>query len=46
MESATYRITLAGKVNDPNFHKCHACLKYLEQEYPTVSIIVHQFFET
>ena len=30
----TYFITLAGKVNDPNFHKCLACIKYLESAYP------------
>ena len=40
-------ITLAGKVTDPTFHKCLACVKYLEQTFPkTVTINVLQFFET
>lgn len=42
-----YSIVLAGKISDPDFHKCHSCVKYLEQAYPgQVVIMVHQFFET
>lgn len=45
--SSTYKFVLAGKVNDPIFHKCHACLKFLEQDNPkTVEVEVLPFFET
>lgn len=26
----SYNIVIAGKLNDPQFHKCMACVKYLE----------------
>lgn len=42
-----YVIVLAGKINDPAYHKCHACLRYLEQEHPyTINVIYQPFFET
>ena len=42
-----YSFVLAGKVNDPIFHKCLACLKHLEKERPKeVKLEVLQFFET
>lgn len=42
-----YNFVLAGKVTDPNFHKCLACLKFLEQDNPkTVTVEILQFFET
>jgi len=45
--TVTYRFVLAGKANDPAFHKCFSALKYLEQEKPKeVNVVVHQFFET
>ena len=38
-QSFKYNFTLAGKVNDPAFHKCFSCLKYLQQANPqTVSV--------
>ena len=48
MEGTTvYNCVLAGKINDPMFHKCLACLKYLEKERPKeVKVEVLQFFET
>ncbi len=43
----TYSFVLAGKVNDPLFHKCSDCLKFLEKERPKeVKIEILQFFET
>lgn len=42
-----YAFVVAGKVNDPNFHKCVAAVKYLEQDNPgKVTVEVLQFFET
>jgi hypothetical protein len=42
-----YSFVLAGKVNDPIFHKCLACLRHLEKERPKeVKLEVLQFFET
>jgi len=32
--SKNYRFVLAGKVNDPNFHKCLAALKFIESDNP------------
>lgn len=46
-KTSEYRFVLAGKANDPAFHKCAAALKYLEQDRPKeISVIVLQFFET
>ena len=43
----TYNFVLAGRLNDPIFHKCIACLKHLEEEKPKeVKVEVLQFFET
>lgn len=45
--SSHYNFVLAGKVNDLNFHKCAAALKFLKQDNPkTVKIEILQFFET
>jgi hypothetical protein len=45
--TAGFRIVLAGKANDPAFHKCHAALKFLEQDRPDeVQVTVYQYFET
>ena len=50
MESQTvaaYRFVLAGKVNDPLYHKCLACLRHLEEERPKeIKVETLQFFET
>ena len=45
--SKQYNITLAGKLNDHLFHKCIACLRYLEQEHQgLINVTYLQFFET
>lgn len=41
------KITIAGKVTDPGFHKCVAAVRYLEKENPgIVKGECLQFFET
>ena len=40
------KITVAGKISDPFFHKCMVCLRYLKQENKHVSVECLQFFET
>lgn len=43
----SYSFVLGGKASDPAFHKCVACLKYLEAEHPKdVQVTILQFFET
>jgi hypothetical protein len=38
---------LAGKINDPGFHKCFSALKFLESDRPKeVTVTVLTFFET
>jgi Cyclophilin type peptidyl-prolyl cis-trans isomerase/CLD len=45
--SQTYNFVLAGKVSDPVFHKCVACMRHLEKERPKeVRVEILQFFET
>ena len=47
MNSSSYHFVLAGKVNDPNYHKCAQALKFLEQDRPKeVTIELLPFFET
>jgi len=44
---AKYRFSVAGRINDDNFHKCLDCLKYLEQKhYPQIVVQIETFFET
>jgi len=41
------KITVAGKISDPAFHKCVTAVKYLQDQHPeTVTIECLQFFET
>ena len=41
------KITVAGKINDPAFHKCVAAVRFLEKEHPgLVQAECLQFFET
>lgn len=45
--TADYSFVVAGKMNDPNFHKCVAALKFLESDNAgRVKVEVLQFFET
>ena len=45
--TVAYKFVLAGKVNDPLFHKCQACLLHLQEERPKeLSVEVLSFFET
>ena len=48
MNSASfYNFVVAGKVNDPSFHKCIAALKFLKKDNPkSVDVTIFQFFET
>ena len=39
------KITVAGMITDPNFHKCIAAAKYIEEK-ASVEIEILQFFET
>ena len=42
-----YSFVLAGKLTDPLFHKCAACLRHIELERPKqVKVEIIQFFET
>ena len=45
--SANCKITVAGKISDPAFHKCVAAVKYLQEQNPeTVTGECLHFFET
>ena len=45
--AVVYKFVLAGKVNDPLFHKCQACLERLQEERPKeLTVEVLSFFET
>jgi hypothetical protein len=45
--AVAYKFVLAGKVNDPLFHKCQACLERLQEERPKeLTVEVLSFFET
>jgi len=40
------KITVAGKINDPFFHKCVVCVRFLAKENKHVTAECLQFFET
>lgn len=41
------KITIAGKITDPAFHKCMTAVKYLQDQHPEiVTSEFLQFFET
>ena len=41
------KITVAGKISDPAFHKCVSAVKYLQDQHPeTITSECLQFFET
>jgi hypothetical protein len=46
MESQGVKITLGGKVSDPNFYKCKTALQWLNRNHKGVEIEIFCLFET
>lgn len=46
-DTTPVKITIAGKITDPAFHKCMTAVKYLQEQHPEiVTSECLQFFET